>query len=86
MLVRRVGLEINVEKTDYTLLSHHQNSRPNQGIKIANKHFENVSQFKYLGITVTNQNLIQEKIKKLLNFGNAFLPFSPEPFVFSFAV
>jgi hypothetical protein len=30
-----------------------------------------VSQFKYLGMTVTNQNLIQEEIKRKLNSGNA---------------
>jgi hypothetical protein len=31
-----------------------------------------VSQFKYLGTTVTNQNSIQEKIKRRMNSGNAY--------------
>jgi hypothetical protein len=53
------------------LLSRHQNAGQNQDIKIANRSFENVSQFKYLGTTVTNQNLIQEEIKRRLSSGNA---------------
>jgi hypothetical protein len=40
-------------------------------MKIAKRCFENVAQFRYLGITVTNQNLIQEKFKRRLNSGNA---------------
>jgi hypothetical protein len=44
-----VGLEINVEKTKYMLLSHHQNVGRNRDTKIANRSFENMSQFKYLG-------------------------------------
>jgi hypothetical protein len=51
------------------LLSRHQNVGQNWDIKIANGSFENVSQFKYLGTTVTNQNLIKEEIKKRLNSG-----------------
>jgi hypothetical protein len=43
---KAVGLEINVEKTKYMLLSRHQNVGQNQDIKIANRSFENVSQFK----------------------------------------
>jgi hypothetical protein len=53
-----VSLEINVEKTKYMLLSHHQNTGQNRHIKIANRSFENVSQLKYLGTAVTNKNLI----------------------------
>jgi hypothetical protein len=68
---KEVGLEINVEETKYMLLSCHQNIGQNRDIKIASRSFENVPQFKYLGTTVTNQNLIQEKIKRRLNSGNA---------------
>jgi hypothetical protein len=63
---KEVDLEINVEKTKYMLLSCHQNVGQNRGIKIANKSFEIVSKFKYLRMTGTNQNLIQEEIKRRL--------------------
>jgi hypothetical protein len=53
------------------LLSRRQNVGLNWDIKTPNGSFENVSQFKYLGTTVTNQNLIQEEIKRRLNSDNA---------------
>jgi hypothetical protein len=59
---KEVGLEIDENKTKFRLLSRHQNVGQNRDIKIAKRSFENVSQFKYLGMTVTNQNLIQEEI------------------------
>jgi hypothetical protein len=68
---KEVGLEINVQKTKYMLLSCHQNVGQNRDIRIANRSFGNVAQFKYLGMTVTNQNLIQEEIKRRLNSANA---------------
>jgi sorting nexin-29 len=68
---KEVDLEVNVEKTKCMLMSRDQNASQNREIKIGNRSFENVSQFKYLGTTVTNQNLIQEEIKKRLNSGNA---------------
>jgi hypothetical protein len=67
---KEVGLEINVEKFKYMLLSSHQNIGQNRDINTANKSFENVSQFKYLGTTVTNRNLIQGEIKRILNSGS----------------
>jgi hypothetical protein len=49
---KETGLEINVEKTKYMLLSRHQNVGQYLDINIAKRSFENVSQFKYLGTTV----------------------------------
>jgi hypothetical protein len=68
---KEAGLEISIGKTKYMLLSRHQNVNQKWDIKIANRSFGNVSQFVYLEMTVTNQNLIQEKIKRRLNSGNA---------------
>jgi hypothetical protein len=68
---KEVGLEINVEKTKYMLLSRQQNVGQNWDIKIADISFENVSHFKYLETTVINPNLNQKEIKRRLNSGNA---------------
>jgi hypothetical protein len=69
---KEVGLEVNTEKTMYTskLTSNHQNEEQNHDTKTANRSFGNVAKFKYLR-TVTNQNLIHDKIKSRLNSGNA---------------
>jgi hypothetical protein len=40
-------------------------------IKLADRCFENVAQFRYLGMTIANQNLIQGEIKRRWNSGNA---------------
>jgi hypothetical protein len=66
-----VGLEVNAGRIEYMLMSRHQNSGQNRDIKIANGSLENVAQLKYLGTTVTYQNLIQEEITRRLNSGNA---------------
>jgi hypothetical protein len=59
------------EKAKYMLVSRDQNEGQNRDIKIVNRSFENVSQLKYLGKAVPNQNLNREEIKKTLNSGNA---------------
>jgi hypothetical protein len=68
---KEVGLKVNTEKTKCVLLFHHQNAGQNHDTKIANRCSENVAQFGYLGTTATNQNLIQEEIKRRLNSDNA---------------
>jgi hypothetical protein len=55
---KEVGLEVNAEKTKCMLLSHHQNAGQTHDMKIANGCCENVAQFKYLQMTVRDQNLI----------------------------
>jgi hypothetical protein len=59
-----VSLEVNTERTKYMLLPRHENEGQNHDIKITNRCFENVAQFRYLGTTIANQNLIQKEIKR----------------------
>jgi ribosomal protein S2 len=67
---KEIGLGVNTQKNKYMLLSRHQNAEQNHDIKIGNRCFGNMAQFRYLGTMLTNQNLIQEEIKRRLNSGN----------------
>jgi hypothetical protein len=61
---KEVGLEVNTEKTKCIVISRHQNALQNHTLLTANKSFENMAKFKYLGLTVTNQNCIYVEIKR----------------------
>jgi hypothetical protein len=53
------------------LVSRCQKAGQRQSIKIANRSFEVMAKFKYLGTILTDQNYIHEEIKSRLNSGNA---------------
>jgi hypothetical protein len=68
---KEIGLEVNSEKTKYLFMSHHQTAGQSNYIRVANKSFEKVAKFKYLGSTLMDQNCIHEEIWSRLNSGNA---------------
>jgi hypothetical protein len=68
---KEVGLEVNPVKTKYVLMSRSQKIGQKHSIKIANRFFEDVAKFKYLGTTLADQNCMHEEIKSRLNSGNA---------------
>jgi hypothetical protein len=49
----------------------HKSSGQKHSIKIANRSFEGVAKFKYLGTTLTDQNCMNEEITSRLNSGSA---------------
>jgi len=53
---KEIGLEIIADKTNYMDMSQDQNAGQSCNIKINNKFFIRVEQFKYLGTFLTNQN------------------------------
>jgi hypothetical protein len=68
---KKNGLDIIAKKTKYVFMSRDEHAGKNHKIKISNKSFERVEQFKYLETALTNQYLIHEEIKIKLKSGNA---------------
>jgi len=66
-----MGLEVNVDKTKYMIMSQDQNAGQSHSMKTDNSSFESVEQFKYLGTTLTYQNSTQKEIKNRLKSENA---------------
>jgi hypothetical protein len=64
-------LKLNTVKTKYIFVSYHQTTGQGSFLKASNESFENEAKFKYLGITLTNQNCIHEEIKRRLKLENA---------------
>jgi hypothetical protein len=66
---KEVCLEVNPEKIKYMSCS--QKIGEEHSIKIANRSFEDVAKFRYLGTTLTDQNCTHKQIKSRLSSRNA---------------
>jgi hypothetical protein len=64
---KEVGLEDNLEKTKYMLISCSQKIGQKRSIKTANKSFEEMTKFKYRERILTDQNWMHEEIKSRIN-------------------
>ena len=67
--IKDIGLEVNVDKTKYMVMSRDQNAGLSHSIKTDNSSFERVGDFKYFKKNLRNQNSIQEEIKSRLKSG-----------------
>ena len=61
---KETGLEVNAGKTKYMVMSRDKNAGRIHNMRIDNRSFERVEEFKYLGTNLTSQNSIQEEIKR----------------------
>jgi hypothetical protein len=59
---KEIGLDVNVDKTKYMVMSREQNAGRNHSIKIDNISIERGEGFRYFGTTLTDQNSIHETI------------------------
>jgi hypothetical protein len=60
---KKIGLEVNADKTKYMVMSRAQNAGRSHDINIDTSCVERVEQFRYLGTTLTDQNSIQEEYR-----------------------
>ena len=68
------------------VMSRDRNAGRGHSVKIDNSSIERVEEFKYLGMTLRDQNSIQEEIKSRLKLGECLLLFSAESFVLQVAI
>jgi len=68
---KEIRVVTNADKTKYMVRSRDQNAGRSHSMKIDNCSFERVEDFKYLGVTLTNQNSLQQEIKNGLKSWNA---------------
>ena len=66
---RKIGLEVNEEKTKYMVMSTDARKRDVNSLNIENNNFESVNSFIYLGAEVNSSNLVTAEIQRRLMAG-----------------
>jgi hypothetical protein len=64
------GLEVNIKKTKYMIMDCRGTDRSTELTINKEERFERVTEFKYLGTIVTENNDIMPEIKQRINIGN----------------
>jgi len=64
------GLEVNSDKTKYMVMPQDYNAGRSHSIKLNNRSFEMLEEFKYLGTILTDQNSNGEQIRSRFKSGN----------------
>ena len=68
---KRIGLEINTEKTEYMVVQRKVPlNNQNSGLEVEGHTFKRIQQFKYLGAMLTQQNEINNEVKARIQAGN----------------
>lgn len=65
---KNMGLLVNEEKMKCMAIT--RRSEDSSNLKVENKEFEQVKEFKYLGVTLNNKNIMHEEINVRLNAAN----------------
>jgi len=60
VVTKELGIEVNVDKTKYMIMSRDQNAGRSHNMRIDDSSIERVEEFKYFGTTLTYENSIQE--------------------------
>jgi hypothetical protein len=71
MASNEIRPEVNVDTTQYKVISRDRNAGQGHNMKINNSSFEKVKVLKYLGTTFINENHIEEEIGSRLKSGDA---------------
>ena len=60
---KEMGLEVNAVNNKYVVMSWDRNEGRRHSVKIDNSSIERVEEFKYLGMTLTDQILFRKKLR-----------------------